>query len=78
MIFGDTMDRVAVIGAGALGTALAQTVAENADEVYLHLRREELKEEINSVRFNNEYYPNTQLKDNIIATTDYDDRISLS
>ena len=51
MIFGDTMDRVAVIGAGALGTALAQTVAENADEVYLHLRREELKEEINSVRF---------------------------
>ena len=30
------MDRVAVIGAGALGTALAQTVAENADEVYLH------------------------------------------
>lgn len=73
MIFGDTMDRVAVIGAGALGTALAQTVAENVDEVYLHLRREELKEEINSVRFNNEYYPNTQLKDNIIATTDYDD-----
>ena len=31
MIFGDTMDRVAVIGAGALGTALAQTVAENAE-----------------------------------------------
>ena len=73
MIFGDTMDRVAVIGAGALGTALAQTVAENADEVYLHLRREELKEEINETRFNEEYYPNTQLKDNIIATTDYDD-----
>lgn len=70
---GEKMDKVAVIGAGALGTALAQTVAENADEVYLHLRREELKEEINSVRFNNEYYPNTQLKDNIIATTDYDD-----
>ncbi len=73
MIFGDIMDRVAVIGAGALGTALAQTVAENVDEVYLHLRREELKEEINETRFNEEYYPNTQLKDNIIATTDYDD-----
>ena len=73
MIFGDTMDKVAVIGAGALGTALAQTVAENVDEVYLHLRREELKEEINETRFNEEYYPNTQLKDNIIATTDYDD-----
>ena len=67
------MKEVAVIGAGALGTALAQTVAENVDEVYLHLRREELKEEINNTRFNNEYYPNTQLKDNIIATTDYND-----
>ena len=65
------MEKVAVIGAGALGTALAQTVAENVDEVYLHLRREELKDEINNIRFNNEYYPNTQLKDNIIATTDY-------
>ena len=67
------MEKVAVIGAGALGTALAQTVAENVDKVYLHLRREELKEEINETGFNNEYYPNTQLKDNIIATTDYDD-----
>lgn len=67
------MNKVAVIGAGALGTALAQTVAENVDKVYLHLRREELKEEINESRFNNEYYPNTQLKNNIIATTDYND-----
>lgn len=67
------MEKVAIIGAGALGTALAQTVAENVDEVYLHLRREELKEEIDSTGFNNEYYPNTQLKDNIITTTEYDD-----
>ena len=67
------MDKVAVIGAGALGTALAQTVAENVDEVFLHLRRDELKEEINNTRFNNEYYPNTRLRDNIIATTDYND-----
>ncbi len=67
------MHKVAVIGAGALGTALAQTMAENVETVYLHLRRDELKEEINNIRFNNEYYPNTQLKDNIIATTDYND-----
>lgn len=67
------MEKVAIIGAGALGTALAQTVAENANEVYLHLRREELMEEINNTGFNNEYYPNTRLKDNIITTMDYDD-----
>lgn len=42
------MEKVAIIGAGSLGTALAQTIAENVDQVYLHLRREELKESINS------------------------------
>ncbi len=67
------MDKVAVIGAGALGTALAQTISENVEEVVLHLRRKELADEINESRFNNEYYPNTKLKDNIIATTDYED-----
>ena len=67
------MYKVGVIGAGSLGTALAQTVAENVDVVYLHLRREELAESINETRFNDEYYPNTQLKENIIATTDLND-----
>lgn len=67
------MEKVAIIGAGSLGTALAQTIAENVDQVYLHLRREELKESINSKRYNTEYYPNTKLKDNIIATTDLND-----
>ena len=55
------MYKVGVIGAGSLGTALAQTVAENVDAVYLHLRREELAKSINETRFNDEYYPNTQL-----------------
>ena len=67
------MYKVGVIGAGSLGTALAQTVAENVDAVYLHLRREELAKSINETRFNDEYYPNTQLKENIIATTDLND-----
>ena len=67
------MNKVGVIGAGSLGTALAQTIAENVNEVYLHLRRDELKDSINSKRFNTEYYPNTKLKDNIIATTDLND-----
>lgn len=67
------MKKVGVIGAGSLGTALAQTVSENVDEVYLHLRRDELAKSINETRFNDEYYPNTKLNDNIIATTDLND-----
>lgn len=67
------MDKVGIIGAGSLGTALAQIVAQNVDEVYLYSRRGELAETINKTGINNEYYPNTQLEENIIATTDYND-----
>ena len=67
------MNKVGVIGAGSLGTALAQTIAKNVDTVYLHLRREELAKTINSTGYNSEYYPNTKLENNIIATCDYND-----
>ena len=65
------MEKVGVIGGGSLGTALAQIVSQNAGEVYLHLRRKELADIINNTGFNNEYYPNTRLNENIIATTDF-------
>ena len=67
------MEKVGVMGAGSLGTALAQTISENVNTVYLHLRREDLKESISKTGYNTEYYPNTKLKDNIIATTDLND-----
>ena len=34
--------KVGVIGAGSLGTALAQIIAQNVDEVLLMLRKEHL------------------------------------
>ena len=64
---------VGVIGAGSLGTALAQTIAQNVDEVILHLRRQSLADDINSTGFNSEYYPNVKLLDNISATCDLND-----
>ena len=67
------MEKVGVMGAGSLGTALAQTISENVDEVYLYLRKKKLRDSINETRYNTEYYPNTKLKDNIIATTDLND-----
>ena len=36
------MKKVGIIGAGSLGTALAQTMSENVDEVILQLRRENI------------------------------------
>ncbi|WP_407424500.1 NAD(P)H-dependent glycerol-3-phosphate dehydrogenase [Methanobrevibacter sp.] len=62
--------KVGVIGAGSLGTALAQTIAKNAEEVILHLRRQSLADDINDTGFNREYYPNVKLLDNIAATCD--------
>ena len=64
---------VGVIGAGSLGTALAQTIAQNVDEVILHLRRQSLADDINGTGFNSEYYPNVKLLDNISATCDLND-----
>ena len=62
--------KVGIIGAGSLGTALAQTIAQNVEEVILHLRRQILADDINGTGFNTEYYPNVRLMDNIRATTD--------
>lgn len=62
--------KVGIIGAGSLGTAIGQTVALNVDEVILLLRKEKLKTTINESHYNSEYYPNTRLRDNIVATLD--------
>ena len=54
---------VGVIGAGALGTAIAQTMSENVDELLLHVRKQELCDDINNTGYNTQYYPNNKLKD---------------
>ncbi len=66
------MVKVGVVGAGSLGTALAQIIARNVDDVYLVMRRQSLADSINENGFNAEYYPNVKLMDNICATTDFD------
>lgn len=64
---------VGIIGAGALGTALSQLISENVNELTLFLRNKELCDDINNLKYNTEYYPNTKLNENIKATTDLDD-----
>ena len=64
---------VGVIGAGSLGTAIAQIMNENVNEVLLHVRKQELCDDINNKRYNTQYYPSQKLKENIKATVDVDD-----
>ena len=63
--------KVSVIGAGGLGTAIAQLVSVNADSVYLYARRKEVVDEIAKTGYNTEYYPNIKLADNIIPVNDF-------
>jgi glycerol-3-phosphate dehydrogenase (NAD(P)+) len=63
--------KVSVIGAGGLGTAIAQLISVNVDTVFLHARRKEVVDEITKTGYNTEYYPNLKLADNIIPTNDY-------
>ena len=62
---------VAVIGAGAMGTAISQSIAENVNNLYLYARNMEICEEINEKHYNSQYYPNLKLKENIIGINDF-------
>ena len=64
---------VGVIGAGSLGTAISQIISENVDTLFLHVRKQELCDDINNKGYNTQYYPNQKLNDNIKATTDIND-----
>ena len=64
---------VGVIGAGSLGTAIAQIMSENVNEVLLHVRKSELCDDINNNGYNTQYYPSQKLKENIKATVELDD-----
>jgi glycerol-3-phosphate dehydrogenase (NAD(P)+) len=60
--------KVAVLGAGAWGTALAQLLAEKGDEVVLWARRRELCEAVNAARENARYLPGIELSESVHAT----------
>lgn len=61
---------IGVIGAGAMGTAISQSIAENVNEILLYARKKEICDEINDRHYNSQYYPNLKLKSNIKGTND--------
>jgi glycerol-3-phosphate dehydrogenase (NAD(P)+) len=62
--------RVAVLGGGSFGTAIANLIAENEHDVYLWLRSEERAEEINLQRVNKQYLPDLTLNERVKASVD--------
>ncbi len=65
-----TSGAVAVMGAGAWGTALAKVLADAGGEVTLWARRLEVAEQINATRYNPAHLPGTLLPPGIRATAD--------
>ncbi|OBK49206.1 NAD(P)H-dependent glycerol-3-phosphate dehydrogenase [Mycobacterium sp. 1081908.1] len=61
---------VAVMGAGAWGTALAKVLADAGGEVTLWARRSGVADEINATRYNHAYLPGTLLPPGVRATAD--------
>jgi glycerol-3-phosphate dehydrogenase (NAD(P)+) len=67
---------VAVMGAGAWGTALAKVLADAGGEVVLWARRSDVADEINATRYNPAYLPGTLLPPGIRATTSPSEALS--
>lgn len=65
-----TEDTVAVMGAGAWGTALAKVFADAGGQVRLWARRPDVAEQINRTRSNPGYLPEIVLPDAVHATDD--------
>ncbi|PTY78674.1 glycerol-3-phosphate dehydrogenase [Heyndrickxia sporothermodurans] len=60
-------EKIAVIGAGSWGTALAIVLADNEHEVHLWGHKKEQIEEINRSHTNKKYLPDIQLSESIIG-----------
>ena len=63
------MTKVAIVGPGSFGTALAQAISRNVSHVYLFGRDEEIISSINERHVNRKYYPMTELNSNITASS---------
>ncbi len=63
------MLKVAVIGAGSWGTALANIAAENANYTYLWVRRRKLADEIIETHENSLYLPGAKMSTEINIST---------
>lgn len=71
-----TATKVAVLGGGSFGTALANIVAENGHQAVLWLRNAARAEEINTSHENTQYLPGLRLHPGLVAVTDLKEAVS--
>ena len=69
------MSRIAIVGAGGFGTALAVHLARTGHEVRLYARRRELCDELGAARENRVYLPGVALPDSVRATAALDEAL---
>jgi glycerol-3-phosphate dehydrogenase (NAD(P)+) len=69
------MTRIAVLGAGAFGTALAKVLADQGNPTKLWARRDDLVDAINQAHENERYLPGAKLPDSLIATSSLADAL---
>ncbi|ORI95531.1 glycerol-3-phosphate dehydrogenase, partial [Leuconostoc pseudomesenteroides] len=63
------MTKIAVLGGGSWGTALANVAAENNNDVRLWTRTATQADEINSQHTNQKYLPDAKLSSELMATS---------
>ena len=69
------MKKIIVIGAGAWGTALANLLAKNSNEVLLSANHAEVIDEINKKHTNQKFLPTVKLSSKLKAIADFSDQI---
>ena len=67
--------KIAVIGAGSWGTALANLLANNGHNVSLWARRSEVVTSINKEHRNPRYLSDVELHDDVVATLSHRDAV---
>ncbi|AYE36242.1 NAD(P)H-dependent glycerol-3-phosphate dehydrogenase [Borrelia turcica IST7] len=71
--------KISIIGAGAWGTAVAKVLADKGkDNVLIWSFEEDVKDSINNEHENVKYLKGIKLPDNLVATSDLRDAVSLS